>query len=222
MATASMPAPLHILSYADSLRGGGVERAMLRLAAGWLDLDAQVTLAIGDRAGPLAAELPPGARLAAGSLATAVRAASPDIVFCPGNHYTARAALLRVQQGRRCPPIVAKMSNALDRADLAWPLRAGNRGWLRMHPWFCARLVAMTPTLAADTIAATGIAPARVTVIPNPPARAVPGAPSMPVPPGDFVIGVGRLEPQKRWDRLVSAIPRLADTGAHVVIVGEG
>ena len=143
-------------------------------------------------------------------------------MFCPGNHYTARAALLRARLGRHCPPIVAKMSNALDRADLAWPLRTGNRAWLRMHPSFCDRLVAMTPALAAEAIAATGIAPGRVAVIPNPPARPLPGAPSLPLPPGRLVIGVGRLVPQKRWNRLVAAIPRLADTSVQVVIVGEG
>ena len=46
----------HILTYAEDLRGGGVERAQLRLARGWLAAGRRVTLAIEDISGPLAAE----------------------------------------------------------------------------------------------------------------------------------------------------------------------
>ena len=47
----SQPRPLHsarhILTYAQTLRGGGVERAMLRMAAGWLGEGRRVTLVLG-------------------------------------------------------------------------------------------------------------------------------------------------------------------------------
>ena len=37
--------------------------------------------------------------------------------------------------------------------------------------------------------------------------------------PDRYILGVGRLEPQKRWDRLIAAMPRL---GVPLVILGEG
>jgi glycosyltransferase involved in cell wall biosynthesis len=214
--------PLHIMSFASGLAGGGVERALLRLTQGWLDAGARVTLAIADPSGPLAAELPAGASLVRTRLAAAVRAARPDILFCPGNAYTSRAALLRLQLGRRCPPIVLKISNVLDRADLPWPLRTGNRWWVRAQPLFFDRLVAMTPGLARETAHATGLSAARIAVIANPPARPVAGAPPIPLPAGRFIVGVGRLAPQKRWDRLIAALPLLSDPQVPAVIVGEG
>ncbi|MCI1142014.1 hypothetical protein MOP88_06390 [Sphingomonas sp. WKB10] len=45
-------AATHILTYAQDLAGGGVERAQLRLARGWLAAGRRVTLAIGDASGP--------------------------------------------------------------------------------------------------------------------------------------------------------------------------
>jgi glycosyltransferase involved in cell wall biosynthesis len=50
----------------------------------------------------------------------------------------------------------------------------------------------------------------------------IPGAVAMPVPAGRYVLGVGRLEPQKRWERLIAALPRLADARVRLTILGEG
>jgi len=41
------------------------------------------------------------------------------------------------------------------------------------------------------------------------------------LPPGPVVLGVGRLVRQKRWDRLIEALPRLA-APASLAILGEG
>lgn len=212
----------HLLSYADSLRGGGVERALLRLAEGWIAAGRRVTLVIGDPTGPLAAELPAGVEVVPGPLVGAVRRLRPDLVFCPGNHYTSRGAWLRLRLGRDCPPVVAKMSNALARPDFSGAVAWGYRRWLRLHPHVFDALVAMTPASREEAIATTGIAPALVHVIANPPARALPGAPEVALPPGRFLLGVGRLVPQKRWDRLVAALPLLADAQVIAVVLGEG
>lgn len=217
-----MSKPLHIMSFATNLAGGGVERALLRLAQGWLDAGARVTLAIADPSGPLAAELPQQAVLVRPPLARSVLAARPDILFCPGNTYTSRAAWLRLRLGRRCPPIVTKISNVLDRVDLPAPARAANRLWVRAQPLFFDRLVAMTPGLARETASATGLPAARISVIANPPARPLAGARAVPLPAGRFIIGVGRLAPQKRWDRLVDALPLLSDSQVPAVIIGDG
>ena len=221
-----MPAA-HILSYARDLSGGGVERALLELARGWIAAGRRVTLVLGQAAGPLG-PVPdgveviqlggPSMRVLAGGVVRAVRARAPDILFCPGNHYTSIAALTRLRLGRRCPPIVAKMSNAVRRGDHGVLLDAGHRVWLATHGRFLDHLVAMTPATAAAAAMATGMT-GRTSVVPNPPPARQPAAP-IPLPPAPFILGVGRLAPQKRWDRLIAAMPALGDI--PVVILGDG
>jgi glycosyltransferase involved in cell wall biosynthesis len=218
----------HILTYAETLRGGGVERAQLRLVRAWLAAGRRVTLAIENMEGPLAAELPattPGSGLEIITpvrllgLPAIVRRLAPDIIFCPGNHYTGIAAWTRLRLGKACPPIVGKMSNAPTRGDHGSAMHAAHRFWLARHGMFLDHLVAMTPATARDAAAATRMI-GRTSVIPNPPATSIPGR--MPPLPDRFILGVGRLEPQKRWDRLIAALPALADRDVALVILGEG
>ncbi len=217
------PRAQHILTYAENLRGGGVERAQLRLARGWLAVGRRVTLAIETIDGPLAAELPEGLEIVTPSrllaLPTVVRRLAPDIIFCPGNFYTGIAAWTRLRLGKACPPIVAKMSNAPARADHGRLMHAAHQIWLARHGSFLDHLVAMTPATANEAALATRMV-GRTSVIPNPPAMPIPGA--LPDLPARFILGVGRLEPQKRWDRLIAALPMLADRTIPLVILGEG
>jgi glycosyltransferase involved in cell wall biosynthesis len=219
----------HILTCAQTLHGGGVERALLRLAGGWLDAGRRVTLVIGVPEGPLARELPAGidmVPLGSASYRTLlslprhVRAVRPDVIFCPGSHYTGAAAWTRWRLGRACPPIVGKLSNALDRPDYGALAGAAHAAWLRLHGRFLDRVVAMTPASAAAAMAAMRLPPGRVTVIANPPARPIDGAAPLSLP-ARYILGVGRLAAQKRWDRLVAALPRLAER-LPLVILGEG
>ncbi|MES3153630.1 glycosyltransferase [Sphingomonas faeni] len=223
------PIAQHILTYAEDLRGGGVERAQLRLARGWLAAGRRVTLAIENIDGPLAAELPDGLEIVAPSrllaLPTVVRRLAPDVIFCPGNFYTGVAAWTRLRLGQASPPIVAKMSNAPARADHGRLMHAAHQFWLARHGSFLDHLVAMTPATADEAARATRMV-GRTSVIPNPPATpitdgsaALPGGFAM---PDRFILGVGRLEPQKRWDRLIAAVPALADRTVALVILGEG
>jgi glycosyltransferase involved in cell wall biosynthesis len=221
----------HILTYAQSWRGGGVERVQLRLLRDWVAAGRRVTLVIGDPNGPLAAELPDGVEtIAIGSagyrrLLTAVprqvARLRPDLIFCPGNHYTSVAATTRLRLGSVCPPIVAKVSNAMVRPDQHFPVAQGYRAWLRLHPCFITHVVAMTPAMAGEAATAMGMPAGRISVIANPPARAIPGAVMPALPDGRFLLGVGRLEPQKRWERLIDTMPKLDPTIA-LVILGEG
>jgi len=228
--SAPSPSADHILTVAQHLRGGGVERATLRLARGWLAAGRRVTLVAGSLEGPLAAELPPGLETVELGHASArpllalpriVKERRPDLIFCPGNFYTGIAALARLRLGRHSPPIVGKMSNAPDRGDHGPLASAGHRLWLAQHGRFLDALVAMTPATAAAAERALQMA-GRVSVIPNPPAMPVPGAAQPSLPRGRFILGVGRLAPQKRWDRLIAAMPLLTDSHVSLVILGEG
>lgn len=227
-----LPLASHIVSFAQTLKGGGVERALLRMAGGWASAGRRVTLVIGDARGALAHELPVGVEVRelnesryvalARALPRFVRDLRPDILFCPGNHYTGVAAWLRLQLGAGAPPIVGKVSNALVRTDHGALAGIGYRAWLRQHPRFIDAMVAMTPAMASEAAAAMGFAPQSVHVIANPPARPILGAPPPPMPPGRFILGVGRLVRQKRWDRLIDALRRLQDPGVKLLLLGEG
>ena len=236
------PTRLHILTYAQTLRGGGVELSMLRLAAGWIAAGHRVTLVIGTADGPLAGDMPAGIeRVKIGSarygamlaLPAIVRRVRPDVIFCPGNHYTAVAAWTVLWLRGAHPPIVGKVSNAPDRTDHGWLFATAYRTWLALHGRFLDHAVAMT--------AATGVAAAtamrmtgRTSVIPNPPATpppkppaaspaASPAADQRAVPTAHpYILGVGRLVVQKRWDRLVAALPRLARRDVVLAILGDG
>lgn len=220
----------HIMTLATDLKGGGVERAALRLAAGWIAAGRRVTLVAGTLDGPLSVELPDGIEtLVLGKASIRrlfafpriVHRLAPDLLFIPGNHYTSVAAWTRLRLGRRCPPIVGKVSNAPVRVDHGALVAAGHRAWLGLHRRFLDRAVAMTDATARQSEDLMGM-PGRVAVIPNPPARAIAGAAPPRLPPGRFVLGVGRLVPQKRWDRLIAALPRLSDHSVSLVILGEG
>lgn len=223
--------PLHVMAFAETLQGGGVERALLRMAGGWLARGHRVTLVLGACEGPLAAELPEGIELIElGSphypillrLPGVVRRVDPDVLFCPGNYYTAAAAVIRLQLGKRSPPIIAKVSNALVRPEMWRSVAWGYQRWLRWHPAFLDHVVAMTPAMAREAVDEMQMPPERVTVIANPPAERIADATPMALPSGRYIVGVGRLEPQKRWDRLIAALPRLADRDIRLLLLGEG
>ncbi|WP_431468996.1 glycosyltransferase [Sphingosinithalassobacter sp. LHW66-3] len=220
-----------IATIAQTLEGGGVERAMLRLARGWIDAGREVTLIAGRATGPLAAELPAGIHIeelgdsryrALYALPRFLDRLRPDLLFCPGNHYTSLAAWTRLRMGSACPPIVAKVSNALVRPEMRGIERRGYPHWLRLHPRFIDRFVAMSPAMAAETARQMRVDPARVSVIANPPARALAEAAPLMLPAGRYLLGAGRLEPQKRWDRLIEALPRLKRGDVSLLLLGEG
>ncbi|MFX5873787.1 hypothetical protein ABTE93_20070, partial [Acinetobacter baumannii] len=54
------PPASHILAYAQTLDGGGVEKALLRLVRSWSEVGRRVTLVLGDVTGPLSRDLPTG------------------------------------------------------------------------------------------------------------------------------------------------------------------
>lgn len=232
MSDSLRPPAQHILSFARTLQGGGVERSMLRLARGWIDAGRRVTLVIGDTAGPLAAEIPAEAmvdvigtssslRLMTG-LPARIRTHAPDVIFCPGSWATATAAFARLRLNGTAPPIVGKISNALDRSDLGPFVNWGNGYWQRFHPWFLDHIVAMTRASAVEAVGVMRMPPDRVSVIANAPSRPAPGADPPLLPDRPFILGLGRLEPQKRWDRLIDAMPRIARSDVALLILGEG
>lgn len=229
------PLASHIVSVVQTLDGGGVERALLRMSRDWSAAGRRVTIVTGLARGPLLREVPPGIELielgradylGLAALPGLLRRLDADLFFCPGNHYSSLAALTRLRLGRDTPPILAKISNALVRRDQRFPVAQGYRLWLRQHPSFIDHFVAMTEAMRIETVAMTGADLLRVSVIANPPpmlrAHGHDRPVAIDVPGGPLLVGVGRLEVQKRWDRAIAALSRLHDRTARLVILGEG
>lgn len=223
-----------ILTFVESLEGGGVERVALRLAGLWAAAGRQVTIVAGSLRGPLLTELPSGVEIIEigtkyyGPLglgvAQAVRRLRPDILFCPGNYYSAIAVGARLLLGVDCPPILCKISNALQRPDFNLLQQGGYTAWLRFHARWIDHFVAMSDGMSREAISVAHIRPAKISVIANPASRAPASLPPRNTdsdePP--LVLGVGRLSSQKRFHKLVEAFALAGRSDARLVILGEG
>lgn len=237
-----------ILLPLNSLAHGGVERVALRLVRHWHAAGANVRTIIGRAEGPLLAETAAdfadlaapatepwrGLRLA-GALAQALTGIRPDaaVLFAAGNTYALVAVLLKLRLGRRCPPIVLKISNDLVRPDMSPLLRWGYRHWLRVQGRMIDHFVGLAAPMRAEIEAFTGADPARVSIIEDPAldsatleAMVAIGAARPAKAEGDNAgrryVAVGRLAPQKNFARAIDAFAALPGDDARLTIVGDG
>jgi len=221
-----MPRPLKIACWLEHYSGGGVERVALRLAKDWAALGHSITIFAPRDQHQLKSAVPANVHfieLKSGLLALpkALRAAAPDILFCPGNHYTIVSAWIRLRLGKDAPPAVWKVSNDLARNDYGWLLRTANRWWVALHHRFFRRSVAMSEALAIDAAARTGIRREAIDIIENP-YLIDKDSQQVPPPTGRYIVGIGRLEKQKNWALAIDAFAA-ADLGdVQLIIFGEG
>lgn len=234
---------LRILTYLYSFAPGGVERVAARLHAAWTrsGIDAQIVLSDASRAPPQPVRAirqvgshPVRGRFAgfvalARGLPALIHAERPDALFCAGNTYTALAVALRLLLGRRCPPIVAKISNCLVRPDMAPPVRALYRLWLRIQGRYIDHFVAMAPAMRGEIAERTGVRFDRISVIPDPALSAadldrLASARDTQARdrPGRHYLAVGRLVPQKNFVLLFDAFALAAAAGDTLTVLGDG
>ena len=249
---ASLPAasalpPLRILCFLHSFEPGGVERVALRLCAAWDGDDATVTVALGRRDGAMAADAPALNYLVPSSggfstawfetlwmiltLPRAIRQARPDILFCAGNTYSIVAVAMKLLLGKRCPPIVAKISNDLDRADQPRWFRWLYRRWCRVQGRFIDHFVATAEPVLAEIARAMGTDAGRMSVVPNPVltrgdldrlAAAHDARAQSAKGQGRRFLAAGRLVGQKDFASALRAFARGAEPEDRLTIVGEG
>lgn len=242
MGSATSASQMRILLFLHSFGPGGVERVALRLAGAWADSGQDVRLLIGRNEGPdrsvapsnITYDFAPPNPLArpfetlwmVRQLVSAVRTHRPDVLFCAGNTYTIVAGLVRLLLGPECPPIVAKLSNSLERRDLPPPFRICYRFWLRQHPRFIDHFIGLSEPMRSEIEDLLQVEPDRVTIIPNPVLTSadiskLADAPT-PAWTGRRFVAVGRLTRQKNFSLLLKAFARVARNEDRLVIVGEG
>ena len=236
---------MRVLTFLHSFEPGGVERVALRLVRSWREQGMDAPLFMGRDHGAMSGDVgrgldfvmpgQPGISTAPFetlwmilTLPRAVRALRPDVLFCAGNSYTVVAVALKLLLGRRCPPIVAKISNDLDRRDMPRPLRSLYRAWLRLQGRFLDHLVGMEEPMRSE-IAEAMRRPARdVSIVPDPALSAriigsVRARPrGEPASKGRRFVAVSRLVAQKNLKLMLRAFARAACVDDHLTIFGDG
>ncbi|MDK4805138.1 MAG: glycosyltransferase [Novosphingobium aromaticivorans] len=238
---------LRVLTFLHSFEPGGVERVALRLHRAWLAAGADARLVLGRTQGAMRSEWPDLDTLRADvfdshglptaawetlwmmlRLPGAIRRHQPDVLFCAGNSYTVVAVTMRLVLGRRCPPILAKISNDLTRADLPAPARPFYRMWLRIQGRLLDRLVGMAEPMRAELETLMQAPPAHVAIIDDPALEEAQIArlEALPRPAHDGTgrrfLAIGRLAAQKNFPLLLDAFARIAREQDRLTILGEG
>jgi glycosyltransferase involved in cell wall biosynthesis len=225
-----------------SLRGAGIQRAMLNLAEGLLGLGVRVDLVVVQAKGELLPAVPEGARIvdlnatralnAIPRLVDYLRREKPSAMLVSQTHLNLIAILSRALSGIRNRLIVS------EQIDLAAAARNAVKWEERLSP-LAARLfyrrtdgiIVVSRTAAEQLLRVTGLPPGLVTVIYNPIVTpALLAQAGMPVehpwfqpsqPP--VILSVGRLTRQKDQATLLRAFALLRQSRpARLVILGEG
>lgn len=226
-----------------SLDPGGVERVALGLASEWHRAGHKVTVVLG-RSGsrnlcsapPLDYWQIPTPLPTAGwetpwmvhSLYSYLVAHRSDVLFCPGNTYAVVAAAIRLLLGQHAPPMVLKVSNALDRPDMPPLLRRGYGTWLRIQGSLFDRLVGLSEPMQREIRESTLARAEQVPVIANPviTARRLRQLARLRRDHRSIwsthYLAAGRLVAQKNFALLLHAFARAARPHDVLSIAGEG
>jgi len=237
---------MRVLTFLHSFELGGVERIALRLVREWRERGIEAPLFLGRLDGDMGYDvgrdldmITPRRRWTWLSrwetiwmiitLPGVIRSEDPDVLFCAGNTYAIVAFAMKLLLGRRCPPIVAKISNNLDREDKKWWKRRTYRFWLWIQGRFIDHFVGLEEPARAEIRERLHVSDDRITVIPLPAlsrtmidrARKL-RALRRPDETGRSFVAVGRLAPQKNVALMLRAFQRGARAEDHLTIIGDG
>lgn len=235
---------MRILTFLHSFEPGGVERVALRLVRHWRAAGVDAPLFLGRTDGAMRQE--PDLKLDGhvprplpistarcetlwmiATLPFTIRRLRPDALFCAGNCYAVVAVAMKLLLGRACPPIVAKISNDLERREMAWPARIAYRAWLRVQGRCIDHFVAMAPGLEQEIVRLIRPASGAVSIIPDPALsldqiarlraarRAGDGK-------GRLFVAIGRLVAQKNYTLMLHAFAQGSRADDRLHIYGEG
>ena len=226
-----------------SFEPGGVERVALRLAGSWQDAGHEPIVVLGRDRGPCRIVSPDLDYWSLGepcptdrwetlwiiwSLFQFLLTEKVDAVFCPGNTYTVVCVAMKLLLGDRCPPILVKISNDLERRDIPRGARPFYRWWLKVQGAWLDGFVAMANPIMPEIERELSVSNDRISVIPNPvlsqddlcalSERRV----NRSSPSGCRFLTVGRLVAQKNQTMLLEAFAKHCRPDDTLVIAGEG
>lgn len=224
-----------------SFEPGGVERVGLRLAERWQAAGHEVTVVLGRDRGAARGQAPTlDFRQRAEPFPTEewetpwliwslwryLRRHPTDVIFCAGNTYTIVCVVMKLLLGRRCPPVLVKISNDLLRPDFPPPMQALYRLWVRMQGRYLDHFVALAEPMLPQIVRELSVAPARAQAIPDPALHDDEIA-AAPVPrpghaEGRRFLAVSRLAKQKNLPLMLEAFARIAGPDDRLDIAGEG
>jgi glycosyltransferase involved in cell wall biosynthesis len=235
------PPPLRICVPVHSFEPGGVERVGLRLAERWQAAGHEVTVILGRDRGAARAQAPALDYRTRPEPFSTVEWETPwliwclwrhlrhhptDVIFCAGNTYTIVCVMMKLLLGRRCPPVLVKISNDLLRPDFPAPMQALYRVWVRMQGRYLDHFVALAEPMLPQIVRELGVVPARAQAIPDPALHddeiAAPPTPRPGDADGRRFLAVSRLAKQKNLPLMLEAFARIARPGDRLDIAGEG
>lgn len=227
---------MKILLVVPTLTRGGAERVVSRLSLEWAK-EHDITVALfdvrdqaypyGGRLLDLACPAKSGALFKATNafmrvarLYRLIRATQPDRIITFMESANFPAILAAVLTGTRNRLVVSV------RDDPSRFLRVHRllMSWLYLYP---NRVVAVSRGVS-EALARMGVRRRKLQVIQNPvtpdcsESRLTSNRLTLPGMPEHFILAVGRLQPQKGFDRLLQAFARIARDDLHLVILGEG
>jgi len=221
---------------------GGVERMVVNLIRGFVDLGQPVDLILMRASGPHLSRIPPQVNqirlgtshslLAIPALARYLRHRRP-VALLAAKDRAGRAAVLACALARTETPLVVRLGTHLSAAMAG---KTALERWLRFTPMRLLypridRIVAVSRGVAEDIACIARVEPVRISVIRNPvitPELDVQAAKPCVHPwfrPGEppVILGAGRLQLQKDFATLIRAFARLPSRlGCRLVILGEG
>lgn len=238
---------MRVLTFLHSFELGGVEKIALRLVRAWREEGMDAPLFMGREDGTLRADIAQGVDWHAPrqppfstagfetlwmilTLPSCIRRLRPDLLFCAGNSYTIVAVAMKLLLGRRCPPVVAKISNDLLRNDMNAVGRAFYALWLKVQGRMIDHFIGMESPMADEIAAAMGVGRDRISIIANPALSerqieqirsALPGK-GHHDPRARHFVAVGRLVRQKNLELMLRAFARARHAGDRLTILGEG
>jgi glycosyltransferase involved in cell wall biosynthesis len=237
---------MKILTFLHSFEPGGVERVALRLADHWQKngIDAPVFMGRVDGAGRIAEATrlrliyPSRPPISPALLETlwmmvtlpgVIRRERPDALFCAGNSYTVVAVAMKLLLGGACPPIVAKISNDLERRDLPAPGRWLYHLWLRIQAPFLDHIVAMETSMKPEIAKRLGVSDDQIAVIPDPAISETDidrfsqlRKNRIDKTHGRAFVAIGRLTAQKNLPLMLRAFAAGSLNGDTLTLIGDG
>ncbi|WP_146197917.1 glycosyltransferase [Caulobacter endophyticus] len=242
MSLAAQPARPDVLILLHDLRGGGAERAMLRLAGGMAAAGRRVHLLLVSAQGDYLSEIPPAVTMsdlgggsvfgAIPAIAKALKTYQPRAFLAALTHVNVAAIIAAALAGYRGRLVVSERNQISAKAAAAKSLR--EKITYAVAPWAYARtdgIVAVSDGVAKDLITFARLPAEIVHYVHNPvydAGLAVRGEAPAPHPwledgGAPVIIAVGRLHEQKDFATLLAGFFELRATRpARLIIFGEG